>query len=61
MTLQKRIPSAVWRRLNGLSDEEVSKENTAFISKDLVGRQDLYNTELEEKLLHHVNKLQENP
>jgi len=42
MTLLKRIPSAVWRRLIGLSAQEVSKENTAFISKDLEGRQDFW-------------------
>ena len=43
MTLLKRTP-AVWHRLIGLSAQEVSKENTAFISKDLGGRQDFWYT-----------------
>jgi hypothetical protein len=42
MMLLKSNPSAVCRRVNGLSDQEVSKENTAFISKDLEGRQDFW-------------------
>jgi hypothetical protein len=42
MTLLKRTPSAVWRRVDGLSDQEVSRENTAFISKDLEGRKDFW-------------------